>query len=56
VFIRVSRGGFSSGEKAFEADGGGLAHSSVMLLGSSVPIIFSEGREVFMREGAWISE
>jgi hypothetical protein len=55
VFMRVSRGGFVSGEKEVVMLGGGLAHSVVMELGSRVPRIFEEGREVRISEGAWIS-
>jgi hypothetical protein len=56
VFMRVSRGGFASGEKEVVSVGGGFAQSSVMLDGSRVPRILEEGREVLIREGAWISE
>jgi len=52
----VSRGGLELGEKAVVIAGGGLAHSSVRLAGSSVPRILEEGREVLIRDGAWISE
>jgi hypothetical protein len=55
VFIRVSRGGFVSGEKDAGMLGGGLAHSVVMELGSREPRIFDEGRDVRIKEGAWIS-
>jgi len=55
VFIRVSRGGFVSGEKDAVMPGGGLAHSVVMELGSRDPRVFEEGREVRISEGAWIS-
>jgi len=56
VFMRVSRGGFEWGETDWVIVGGGFAHSSVMVLGSSVPRILEEGREVLIKEGAWISE
>ena len=56
VLMRDSRGGFASGEKEVVTDGGGFAHSESMLAGSSVPTIFESEREVFMSEGAWISE
>ena len=55
VFMRVSRGGFVSGEKEVVMLGGGLAHSVVMELGSREPRIFDEGRDVRIKEGAWIS-
>jgi hypothetical protein len=55
VFMRVSRGGFESGWKEAVMLGGGLAHSAVMDEGSRVPRIFEEGRDVRIREGAWIS-
>lgn len=54
--MRVSRGGFASGEKEFVTFGGGLAHSSVMLFGSSVPRILEEGNDDLIRAGACISE
>lgn len=53
--MKVSRGGFWSGEKDFVISGGGFAHSSVMEEGSRVPSIFEGWREVLIREGAWIS-
>ncbi len=43
VDIRVSRGGFSSGEKEEDTEGGGLAQSSVIDDGSSVPRCFEAG-------------
>ena len=54
--MRVSRGGFSLGEKDWVSVGGGLAHSEVMLVGSREPRVLEGGREVLIREGAWISE
>jgi hypothetical protein len=56
VLIRELRGGLLSGANDFETLGGGLAHSSLMLVGSRTPRILEEGRELVMREGAWISE
>ena len=55
VDIRLSRGGFESGEKDVVAEGGGLAQVSVMDELSSVPTCFEESRELLMRDGAWIS-
>jgi hypothetical protein len=56
VLIRESRGGLLSGAKEFDTVGEGFAHSSLMLVGSSTPRMFEEGRELIIREGAWISE
>ncbi len=53
--MSVSRGGLESGEKDFVTLGGGLAHSPVMEEGSRVPRCFSDGRDVLIKEGAWIS-
>ena len=50
--MRVSRGGFASGEKDVVTEGGGLAHSSVSVEGSRIPSILDAGREVRMSEGA----
>jgi hypothetical protein len=56
VLIRESRGGLASGEKDVVMDGGGFAHSSLIVEGSRVPRILDGGRVVLIREGAWISE
>jgi hypothetical protein len=36
--------------------GGGLAHSSLVVAGSSDPMILESGKVDLIREGAWISE
>lgn len=56
MLIRVSREGFADGGGARE--GGGLAHleDGEMVDVSRVPRCLERGREVLIKDGAWISE
>jgi hypothetical protein len=55
VLIKVSRGGRSLVGRT-DVIGGCFAHSSVRVLGSSVPRILEEESDVLIREGGWTSE
>lgn len=56
VDIKVSRGGLDEGEEEeVVIDGGGLAHSVVMEVGSREPSCAEDGRVDWIRDGAWIS-
>lgn len=56
--IKVDRGGFEKEGLAVGVviEGGGLTQSGVIELVSKEPICLDGGREVVIREGAWISE
>ena len=54
--MRDSRGGLAFGEEDTVMLGGGFAHSSLIVDGSSDPMILESGRDDLISDGACISE
>ncbi len=56
MLIRVSREGFEDGRGAREGGGFAQSEDGEIVELSRIPSCFDCGREVFIRDGAWISE